>query len=109
MIVPLVQHYIARSLLPVNGAGKVNTGQKTLIKLYSYPFEEFGMVEGKVSSISSVALDTAYLMEIQLTNGLTTTTNKRITPQPELTGVAEILTNDKSVSERLFEKVWAGR
>ena len=106
MIVPPVQNYVAKSSLPVGGAGKVKAGQKVLIKLSSFPFEEFGMIRGKVGTVSIVTLDTAYSMEIHLTNGLTTTTNKQIPAQPELFGIAEVLTNDKNILERLFEKIW---
>jgi multidrug resistance efflux pump len=106
MIVPPVQNYVAKASLPVYGAGKVKVGQNVLIKLSSYPFEEFGMVRGSVHDVSTVALDTAYSMEIQLTGGLTTTLQKTIPPQPQLTGVAEILTSDKNILERLFEKLW---
>lgn len=106
MIVPPVQSYIAKSSLPVMGAGKVKAGQKVYIKLFSYPFEEFGMIKGKVRSVSTVAFDTAYSMEIQLANGLITTSNKQIQPQPQLSGVAEVITSDKSILERLFEKMW---
>ncbi|MEO5890281.1 MAG: HlyD family efflux transporter periplasmic adaptor subunit [Ferruginibacter sp.] len=106
VIVPPVQTYAAKSSLPLNGAGKVKAGQKVHIKLSAYPFEEFGMIRGTVKTISSVALDTAYSMEIQLSNGLVTTANKKVPPQPFLPGTAEVLTNDRSVLERLFDKLW---
>ena len=106
MVVPPVQNYVAKAALPIDGAGKVKAGQKVLIKLSSYPFEEFGMIRGKVEAISTVALDTAYSMEIQLINGLITTTRKQIPSQPQLSGAAEVVTSDKNILERLFEKIW---
>jgi multidrug resistance efflux pump len=105
IIVPPVQNYIAKAWLPVNGAGKVKIGQKALIRLFEYPSEEFGMIKGKVATISAVALDTAYSMEIILEKGLSTTTNKPISPQPQLTGLAEVLTDDKNILQRLIEKM----
>ena len=108
IIVPPVQNYIARASLPVDGAGKVKTGQKVLIRLSAYPFEEFGIIQGKVGNISAVPLDTTYSMEIILPNGLVTTANKKIPPQPQVSGIAEILTDDKNVFSRLFEKIWMG-
>ena len=106
MIVPPVQTYIVKSSLPLNGAGKVKEGQRVLIRLSAYPYEEFGLIKGVVKTISDVALDTAYSMEIQLTNGLTTTANRKVPAQPLLPGTAEVLTNDRSLLERLFEKLW---
>ena len=108
MIVPPVGNYVAKASLHVDGAGKVRPGQKVLIRLSSYPFEEFGMIPGTVANISSVALDTAYSMEISLTNGLTTNMNKKIPSQAELPGIAEVLTDNKNILERLFEKIWRG-
>jgi multidrug efflux pump subunit AcrA (membrane-fusion protein) len=106
MIVPPVREFIARSSLPVEGAGKVRPGQKVLIKLTSYPFEEFGMITGNVVSVSPVTFDTAYSMEISLSNGLTTTLQRQIPQQPQLTGIAEVLTSDRNILQRLFEKIW---
>lgn len=106
MIVPPVQTYTVKSSLPLNGAGKVKEGQRVLIRLSAYPYEEFGFIKGVVKTISDVALDTAYSMEIQLINGLTTTANRKIPAQPLLPGTAEVLTNDRSLLERLFEKLW---
>ena len=106
MIVPPVQNYIARASLRIDGAGKVKPGQKVLIRLYSYPFEEFGMIRGSVANVSVVAMDTAFAMEVTLTNGLTTNINKNIPAQSQLPGIAEILTDDKNILERLFEKIW---
>ena len=108
MIVPPVQNYVARASLRVDGAGKVKTGQKVLIRLSAYPSEEFGTIQGKVGNISAVPLDTAYSMEIILANGLRTTTNKKISSQAQLSGIAEVLTDDKNILERLFEKIWRG-
>lgn len=106
IIVPPIQNYVAKASLPIDGAGKVKTGQKVLIRLSSYPFEEFGFIQGKVANISAVAMDTAYSLEITLVNGLTTTTNSKIPSEAQLPGIAEILTDDKNILERLFEKIW---
>lgn len=105
-VVPPVQEYIARAFLPVQGAGKVKANQKALIKLAAFPYQEFGMLRGKVTAISPVSLDSAFSMEINLTNGMTTAVNKQIPIQPEYSGIAEILTDDKNILERLFEKIW---
>jgi multidrug efflux pump subunit AcrA (membrane-fusion protein) len=109
MIAPPVQRYVAKATLPVQGAGKVKKGQKVLIKLAAYPFREFGMIRGSISNVSAVALDTAYAMDIQLANGLLTTAHRQIPSQPQLPGIAEVLTDDKSIMERLFYSLRASR
>ena len=105
MVVPKIQNYIARASLPSWGIGKIKQDQRALIKLSEYPFQEFGMVEGVVQNISPVSMDNNYLLEINLKNGLTTTMNKQIPNQPELIGSAEVLTSDKSILARIFEKL----
>jgi hypothetical protein len=61
---------------------------------------------GKVISRSAVAMDSTFLLEIELEKGLTTNAGKVIPAQPQLDGIGEILTEDKSVLQRLFEKVY---
>src|SRR5205085_4437130 len=51
-IIPLTGNLIAKAELPVRGSGKVKVGQKVNIRLENYPFEQFGLVQGVVSTIS---------------------------------------------------------
>lgn len=44
-----VKTLVGRASLPAAGSGKVKPGQKVLIKLDSYPYQEFGVLEGRVS------------------------------------------------------------
>lgn len=106
MIVPPIQEYVARAALPLQGAGKVKPGQKVLIRLSAYPFEEFGMLHGHIDAVSAVAMDSVYYMDVRLNKGLTTSNGSTIPPQPQLFGIAEVLTSDKNMLQRLFEKMW---
>ncbi|PSK94702.1 HlyD family efflux transporter periplasmic adaptor subunit [Taibaiella chishuiensis] len=106
MVTPPTQQYIARGELGPDRSGKIEAGQDVLIKLTAYPFEEYGMLRGKVLSRSAVAMDSVFLLEIKLADGLRTNAGKVIPDQPQLDGIGEILTEDKSVLQRLFEKVF---
>ncbi|HEV2481170.1 MAG TPA: HlyD family efflux transporter periplasmic adaptor subunit [Puia sp.] len=106
IVVPPIQDYIAKAMLPVRGAGKVKIGQRVYIKLAAYPYQEFGVIKGTVAQISSVPLDTIYSVEISLDKKLRTNIDKEIPPQAQLTGTAEVLTNNKSIFKRLFENIW---
>ncbi|WP_142683875.1 HlyD family secretion protein [Chitinophaga polysaccharea] len=106
MIVPSTQQYLARGTIGINGAGKIRAGQKVLIKLSAYPFEEYGMLRGYVTSRSTVSMDSTFALEISLNDGLKTNAAKQIPIQPQFEGIGEILTEDKSVFQRLFEKVY---
>ncbi|MFB6454986.1 HlyD family secretion protein [Chitinophaga sp. Hz27] len=106
MIIPPTQAFVVRGNTGINGSGKIKPGQQVLIKLTAYPFEEYGMLRGKMVSRSMVAMDSTFEVEINLDNGLVTNAGKTIPVQPQLEGVAEILTDDKSILQRLFESVY---
>jgi multidrug resistance efflux pump len=94
----------AMKISPQN-AGKVGVGQKVLIKLDNYPFQEYGALIGKISSISVSPDDEFnYLVYSSLPNGTTTSFNREIPFNQELLGNAEIITEELSVAERLFFK-----
>jgi multidrug efflux pump subunit AcrA (membrane-fusion protein) len=106
MVVPVSQQFEIHVQLPLYKAGKVKTGQRVLLKLQEYPFEEYGMLKANVASITNVAIDSAYSVELKLQNGLTTTRNLTIEFRPEITGTADIITNDKSILQRIFEGLY---
>lgn len=106
MITPSSVQYIAKGYVPLVGAGKIKKGQKVLIKLYAFPFEEFGMIESHVDNISSVAMDSVFAVNMKLPSPLITGTSRRIPEQPQMLGVGEVLTEDKSLLQRLFENIY---
>lgn len=105
MITPKIEEINVRGVMGLQGAGKVEKGQKVLIKLTPYPYQEFGVLRGEISSLSPVAMDSVYSVAISLNSGLKTSIGKVIPTRAQLTGIGEIVTSDKSVFERLFEKV----
>lgn len=94
---------IGRLTVPSTNSGKIMEGQKVLIKLDNYPFQEFGIVEGRVRNMSSVPdKDGNYYVDVNLPKGLTTSFNKKLTFNKELKGNAEIVTKDLRLIERFF-------
>jgi multidrug resistance efflux pump len=106
MIVPAVQQFEVRAQLPIYKAGKIKIGQKVLIKLQEYPYEEFGMLKAKVENFTNVALDSVYIVQLKLEKGLLTTRNRMIAMRPVINGLADIITNDKNILQRIFEGVY---
>jgi multidrug resistance efflux pump len=88
--------------LAMENSGKVKTGQKVNIKLANFPYTEFGMLTGKVKSISLVPDQGKYYVEIELTNALKTNYNKQLPFFQEMTGTAEIITEDLRLIERII-------
>ncbi|MDR6459273.1 multidrug resistance efflux pump [Chryseobacterium vietnamense] len=93
--------YFARAKMPIERAGKVKVGQKVNIKLLNYPFEEYGVLEGKVKKVTNVTNENVYYVIIELNNGLVTSYNKKITPN-NLMGQAEIITDDIRLLQRFI-------
>jgi len=91
---------IGKITLPMQGAGKVKAGQKVNIKLTNYPYLEYGMVRGIVSRLSEVPNQSNYMVEVNLPSGLNTNYKKKLHFDQEMTGTAEIITEDMRLLER---------
>lgn len=91
--------------IPAQNAGKVKIGQKVLIKLDNYPFQQYGALIGEITNISVSPDDEFnYLVYATLPMGTTTSYKREIPFNQELLGNAEIITEELSVAERLFFK-----
>lgn len=94
---------LGKLIVPAQNSGKIQTGQSVLIKLDNYPFEQFGIIEGKVRNISlSPDAEGNYFVEVELPNGLKTSYNKNLVFDKEMRGSAEIVTEDLRLIERVF-------
>lgn len=94
---------VGRMSVPSINSGKITPGEKVLIKLDNYQYQEFGIVEGKVQNISlSPDKEGNYYVDVILPKGLKTSYNKNIIFDKELRGNAEIVTKDLRLIERFF-------
>ncbi|NAY93011.1 HlyD family efflux transporter periplasmic adaptor subunit [Muricauda sp. JGD-17] len=98
--------FVGRLTIASQNAGKINTGQKVLVKLDNYPYQQYGMLIGQVKNIS-ISPDARgnYIVYISLGGDLQTSYKKDINFTQEMLGTAEIITEDLSVAERLFYKI----
>ncbi len=81
----------------------IKVNQKVMIKLYNFPYPDFGVLTGKISYISNISHQGNFLLEIDLPDGLTTNYNKQIPLAQNMEGTAEIITANKRFLIRLFE------
>ena len=94
-VVPLeTGNFLGRINLKMQRSGKVKPGQKVNIKLSGYPYLEYGMVRGVIKSKSLVASRDAYIIEIDLPDGLTTLYGMKLDFTQNMQGTAEIITED---------------
>lgn len=95
--------YIGKVRAKAQNSGKLQIGQKVNIRLANYPDREFGIVKGKVKRISLTPdKEGNLLLDIELPNGLQTSYKKQINFQQEMTGTADIITEDLRLLERLL-------
>ena len=95
--------YIARLKTPIQNSGKIKVGQKVVITLSSFPDAEFGRLIGKVQGISSMpSEDGFYIVNVSLPKKLITTYNKELEFKQEMSGHAEIITEDLRLIEKVF-------
>jgi hypothetical protein len=98
---------IGKVILPIQGSGKVKPGQRVNIKLVNYPYLEYGMVRGIVKTISLIPTDNNYFVEVELPNGLASSYGKSLAFSQEMQGIAEIITDDLRLLERLLNPIKA--
>jgi len=94
-------NYLGRINLKMQRSGKVKAGQRVNIKLSSYPYLEYGMVRGVIRTKSLVPSGDTYIIEIDLPDGLTTLYGKNLEFTQNMSGTAEILTEDLRFLQKL--------
>lgn len=96
-------NYIGKVRAKAQNSGKLKENQDVNIRLANYPDAEFGVVRGKVKAISlSPDKEGNLLIDVALPNNLETSYHKKIIFQQEMTGTAEIITEDLRLIERLL-------
>jgi HlyD family secretion protein len=91
--------------LPLEGSGKVKIGQQVNIQFTNFPHLEYGMVRGKIRTISLVPDDRLYAVDVELPDGLMTYYGREIPFNQEMLGRAEIITDDRTLMERIFSPI----
>ena len=105
---------VVKALIPVVGSGKVKEGQRGNIRFDNFPENEFGVVEGVVTSVSLVPViqpdnSVVYAADVSLPEGMMTSYKKELPYLPNMTGTADIITEELSLFERFLmplRKLW---
>lgn len=97
---------IGRALLPRRGAGKITAGMPAKIRLDGFPYQEFGAVKASVAQVSLIPeADGQYLVMIDMPKEMLTTYEKKIPFRQEMQGTANIITKERRIITRIFDKV----
>ena len=105
------QKIIGKIRLLPQGAGKVRVGQRVNVKLNDFPYNEYGMLRVKIKNISLVPVvennQSSYVLEVEFPDPLTTTYKKTISFRQQMSGQAEIITDDTRLLEKLLNPIRA--
>jgi hypothetical protein len=93
-----------RMEIPISGSGKVKVGQDIMLKLSNYPYMEYGVIYGKIKSISLVPYKENYIAEIEIPS-LTTNYHYTIPFNQQMEGIVGIIVKDVSLFERFLQPV----
>jgi len=82
--------------------GKLKDGEEVIVKLPSYPYQEFGSLRGRVATIAEFSRDSTFLVNVRFPNGLRTSSQKQIRFRNGMTATGEIVTDERRILERVF-------
>ncbi len=90
--------------IPFKDKDKIKVNQQVLLKLYDFPFEEYGYLNGKIIELANSSIDKngAYIIGHVYIDSMVTTRNKRITAESKMLGSVDILVEELSILQRVF-------
>ncbi|MBW6498641.1 MAG: HlyD family secretion protein [Bacteroidales bacterium] len=94
--------FIARGRIPLHGSGKVKPGNRVNIRLSNYPYQEFGVLQGEVMHIAAIPSGDHYPVQLRFNNQLVTSYDINLGHHAMLDGVAQIITEDISLFNRMM-------
>jgi hypothetical protein len=103
VIPTLEKGYIGKLKAPALNSGKIQVGQAVNIRLTNFPDSQYGMLNGIIKNISLTPDAAGNLwIDVILPKKLETSYHKTIPFQQEMSGSAEIITEDLRLTERLL-------
>lgn len=96
--------------LPNREAGFVKVGMPVQIKLDAYPYQDYGIISGKVTSISPDAkpderLGPVYRVKVELDRNYVTANNRRVQFKAGQTGSADIILRRRRIADILLDPI----
>ena len=105
LIVPETTQLIGRMSVSQGGSGKIKQGQPVYIRFDDFPYKEFGIVTGKVQSISQVAREGANLVLVDIPYPLVTSFHKQLLFKQDMVGEGRIVTEDIRLLGRILYEI----
>ena len=99
------EEYLGILKLPVKGISKVKPGQPVQIRVDNYPFSEFGILEGRVTTIANIPNNNSYIVQVDFPNNLHSTYDIDFKFQQLMTGQADVITSKLSLWQRVYNQM----
>lgn len=107
-IAPQGQPLVISANLPSSKIGFVKVGLPVKVKLDAYPYQDYGIVSGRVSAISSDSkpdqqLGQIYRVEVALNRDYVNAKGQTLKFKPGQTAIAEIVTRHRRIADVLLD------
>ncbi len=110
-IAPKGSSFILRAQMPTDQSSFLRTGLSVKLKFDAYPFQDYGIVEGKLTKISPTTIDVdtsngkvaAYQLEIELNKPCISKNNQCISLHPGDTATAEVIIRQRRVIDFVLD------
>lgn len=89
------------------GAGNIRVGQTVQIELADFPSNEYGFLQGRITSILPILIDGLHQAYVQLPGKKMITSDGRVIPiRPVMEGTGEVSLDSRSIFQRIFGSVF---
>lgn len=106
MINPANTNFFGEVQIPQYNMGKIRQGQRTLVKMKSFPFEQYGLIRGKINYISDVAFkDSVFIAKIGFEQFENKDPKHKIVLKNGMQADAEIITEESSLLQRFLRNI----
>ncbi|MGZ3750690.1 MAG: HlyD family secretion protein [Flavisolibacter sp.] len=100
------EKFFGEMAIPQDNMGKVKDGQEVLIKLKSYPFEEYGMLVGRIKYIADVPYrDSIFISKVDFKIRSLSDMKRPIHLKQGMMADAEIVTENATILQRIMRNV----
>src|SRR5699024_9339220 len=105
-IQPANTSFFGEMIVSQRSFGRIQKGQKVLVRFSGYPSKEYGTVTGKIAYLSEFPVrDSSFIAKVNFPNGLMTNYGRKLPPTNGMTGQAEIVTQDMRLIERFYNNI----
>ena len=106
LINPSDTNFFGEIEIPQYNMGKVKIGQTTLVKMHSYPFEQYGIIKGKINFIADAAIqDSLFFAKVSFQKPGSRDANHEMKLKNGMKANAQIITEECTLLGRFIRNM----